>query len=253
MNKIILGFMIFAFHLSATEVYTTFNIQAEKSASLAFYSSGIVKNVLVDISSVVKKGDKLIELQNDDLKASLKIAEASLENAKLVLKFTKRDYDRQLLIKDLLDEESFDRYELNYEKAQVDFSKAKANLNLAQSFLDRSKILAPFDGIIFEKDVDVGDVVSGMMLKTVLKIQSKNRKKLILEFDQKYWKDVKVGDDVKYTVNGDSKTYMGKISKLYPYANSNNRKIKAQVLVDDFIVGLFGDGYIIVNDKNDSK
>ncbi len=248
MNKIILGLMIFILNLSATEIYTTFSIQADKTASLAFYSSGIVKKVFVDISSVVKKGDKLVELQNDDLKASLKIAEASLQNAKLSLKFAKRDYDRQLLIKELLDEATFDKYELAYEKAKVAVIQATAKLALAKSFLDRSMILAPFDGVIFEKDVEVGDVVSGMMLRTVLKIQSKNKKRLILEFDQKYWKSVKVGDKVKYGVNGDSKTYIGKISKIYPYADSDNRKIKAQVVADDFIVGLFGDGYITIED-----
>ncbi|WP_424565591.1 HlyD family efflux transporter periplasmic adaptor subunit [Sulfurimonas sp.] len=71
---------------------------------------------------------------------------------------------------------------------------------------------------------------------------------MILEFDQKYWKKVKVGNSVKYTVNGDKKVYTGKISKVYPYANSENRKIKAEVKVKNFIVGLFGDGYILVPD-----
>lgn len=87
------------------------------------------------------------------------------------------------------------------------------------------------------------------MLRTIFKIQSKKERKLIFEFDQKYWKTVKVGDSVKYTVNGDEKTYKGKISKLYPHANSDNRKIKAEVKGSDFVVGLFGDGYIIVPEK----
>ncbi|MEA2099738.1 MAG: efflux RND transporter periplasmic adaptor subunit [Campylobacterota bacterium] len=246
MNKIILGLMVFITSLSATEIYTTFNIQAHKSASLAFYSSGIVKKTFVDISSVVKKGDKLVELQNDDLKASLRIAKASLQNAEVSLKFAQKDYERQLLVKELIDEVTFDKYEMVYEKSKVAVIQAKANLSLAKSLLDRTKILAPFDGVIFEKSVEVGDVVSGMMLRTIFKIQSKNKRKLILEFDQKYWKSVKVGDEVEYVVNGDSKTYKGQISKIYPHANSDNRKMRAEVIADDFIVGLFGDGHIKV-------
>ncbi len=241
--------MVLAFNLSATEIYTTFNIEAKQSANLSFYAGGIVEKIYVDVSSVVKKGDKLVELQNDDLKASLKIAKASLENAKVTLKFAKKDYDRQLLIKDLIDEARFDNYLLVYEKAKVSVSSAKANLAYQQSLLDKTSIYAPFNGVIFEKSIEVGDVVSSMMLTTVFKIQSQKKKKLVLEFDQKYWQSVKVGDSVKYNVNGDKNSYEGKIAKVYPHANLDNRKIKAEVEVNQFIVGLFGDGYITVPDK----
>ena len=246
MKKIILSLMVLMASLSAAEIYATFSIEAKKSANLAFYSSGIVNKVFVDVSSRVKKGQKLVELQNDDLKATLQIAKASLLDAEVSLKFAKKDYERQLLIKDLIDEAKFDKYLLTYEKSKVAVSRAKANLAYQQSLLDRTLIKAPFDGVIFEKSVEVGDVVSGMMLRTIFKIQSQKQRKLILEFDQKYWKKVKVGNIVKYTVNGDKKVYDGKISKVYPQANSDNRKMKAEVKVKNFIVGLFGDGYIIV-------
>jgi len=248
MREIILGLMVLTYSLSATEIYATFNIQANKSANLAFYSSGIVDEVFADVSSKVNKGDKLVELQNDDLKASLRMAQTALQNAEISLKFAKKDYERQLLIKDLIDEATFDKYELSYEIAKVTVAQKKANLDYAQSMLDRTVVLAPFDGVIFEKSVEVGDVVSGMMLRTIFKIQSINKRKLVLEFDQKYWKTVKVGDEVRYTLNGDSKTYNGKISKVYPQINSENTKMKAEVDVKDFIVGLFGEGYIIVPD-----
>lgn len=248
MKKIILGLMVLTYSLSATEIYATFNIQADKSANLAFYSSGIVDDVFADVSSKVKKGDKLVELQNDDLVASLRMAQTALQNAEISLKFAKKDYERQVLIKDLIDEETFDKYELSFQRAKVTVAEKKAKLDYAQSMLDRSVVLAPFDGVIFEKSVEVGDVVSGMMLRTIFKIQSTNKRKLVLEFDQKYWKSVKVGDEVRYTLNGDSKTYNGKISKVYPQINSQNTKMKAEVDVKDFIVGLFGEGYIIVPD-----
>jgi len=248
MMRIILGLMVLTYSVSATEIYATFNIQADKSANLAFYSSGIVDEVYADVSSKVKKGEKLVELQNDDLEASLRIAQTALENAQISLKFAKKDYERQQLIKDLIDEETFDRYTLAYERAKVTVAEKKAKLDYAQSMLDRSVVLAPFDGVIFEKSVEVGDVVSGMMLRTIFKIQSSSKRKLVLEFDQKYHKSVKVGDVVRYTLNGDSKTYNGKISKIYPQIDSQNTKMKAEVDVKDFIVGLFGEGYIIVPD-----
>jgi RND family efflux transporter MFP subunit len=249
MNKIIISLMALMASLSATEIYATFNIQADKSANLAFYSSGIVEKIYVDVSSSVKKGDKLVELQNDDLEATLRMAKASLDSAKISLKYAKKDYERQLLIKDLIDEAEFDKYVFALERAKVTATQAEANLDYQQSLLERTIILAPFDGVVFEKSVEVGDVVSGMMLRTIFKVQSQNSQKLIFEFDQKYWKMVKVSDEVRYKVNGDEKSYKGTISKVYPQANSENRKIKAEVKASNFVVGLFGDGYIIVPNK----
>jgi len=246
MRKIILIALAMIASLNAQEIYATFNIEADRSANLAFYSSGIVERVFVDVSSEVKKGQSLAKLQNDDLVASLNIAKAKLQEAEVTLRFSKRDYERQLLIKELIDEAKFDQYILAYERAKVALSSAKANLDYQKALLDRSVVLAPFDGIILEKSVEVGDVVSGMMLRTIFKIQSKNKRKLIFEFDQKYWKVVKVGDSVKYSVNGDDNNYTGKISKVYPIASSDNRKIKAEVEADGFVVGLFGEGYISV-------
>jgi RND family efflux transporter MFP subunit len=233
-KNLVLGVMLSLAGLQAEELYATFSVEAKQSANLAFTSSGTVDKVLADVSSVVKKGDLLAELKNHDLKAALHISETALN-------FAKKEYDRQLKVKKLLDASKFDSYVFKYENA-------KAQLIYQQALLDKTLLEAPFDGLITRKSVEVGDVVSGAMIRTVFKIQSIHARKIILSFDQKYWKVVKKGQTFHYQLDGDSKKYSGKISKIYPYADSGNRKIKAEVLVEDFIVGLFGEGYIVIPD-----
>ena len=233
--KRVIGFMGLAVSLSAAEIYTTFNVEAEQKARLAFDASGITKSVNYEISDSVKEGKILASLQNADIKASL-------DTAKTALKFAKKDYERQVQVKELIDAGKFDQYAYKYENA-------KNQLAFAQAKYDKTFLKAPFDGVIYAKDIDIGDTVSGMMLKTVFKIQSRSKRKLILSFDQKYHKDIKVGQKFKYKVDGDEKEYLGTISKVYPYANSGNRKIEAEVKANDFVVGLFGEGYIIIPDK----
>jgi len=230
MSKIILGLMIMALSLHAEEIYATFNVQADKSANLAFSSSGIIDDISVDVTSKVKKGEVLAKLQNNDLKAQLNITQTALKYAKL-------DYDRQRKVQSIIDEAKFDLFAFKYENA-------KAQVKFQEALLDKTFLKAPFDGIIYEKAIEVGDVVSGQMITTVFKIQSEHSRKLILEFDQKYHQFIKIGDSFKYRIDGDTKQYHGKISKIYPYANTETRKIKAEVLAEDFIVGLFGDGTI---------
>jgi len=234
MIRILLSMAGLIFTLNAAEVYATFNVTAAKDARLAFDAGGITKKVNVDVASSVKKNSVLASLQNDDMRASL-------ARAKTALKFAKKDYERQLKVKNLIDAGRFDQYAFKYENAKNEVAFAQANY-------DKTFLRAPFDGVIYEKDIEVGDTLSGMMLKTVFKIQSKSKRKLVLEFDQKYHKSVKVGQHFKYSVDGDSNNYKGVISKVYPFANSGNRKIKAEVKANNFVPGLFGEGYIKVPD-----
>lgn len=235
MKKIIWSMLWMITALSAEEVYATFEIEAQKSANLAFSSSGIVQKVTVDVGSEVKKEDVLSVLQNDDLKVML-------EGAQVALKYAKLDYDRQVKVKKIIDQSQFDQYAFKYENAKVQAAYQK-------SLLDKTVLRAPFDGIIYEKSLEEGDVVSGAMIRTLLKIQSAHERKLILEFDQKYHTKVKVGDLFKYKIDGDEKIHEGKISKIYPVVNMENRKVIAEVEAKDLMVGLFGEGTILINDK----
>jgi len=229
-NKIIIALMGLVLSLGASEIYATFSVQATKSASLAFDASGIVNKVNFDISSHVKKGALLAVLANADKKANL-------ESAKTALKYAKKDYDRQVKVKKLIDAGKFDAYAFKYENA-------KNQLAFQKSMYNKTFLRSPFDGVVFFKNIEVGDTVSGVSLKTVYQIQSKKSRKLVLDFDQKYHKVVKVGNKFKYKIDGDAKEYVGVISKIYPSVNTNNRKIQAEVKVNYLMVGLFGDGYI---------
>ena len=232
MNKIIIGLIGIVFSLSAGEIYATFNVKAMQSANLAFDASGVVKSVNYEIATSVKKGDVLALLENSDKKANL-------ESAKTALKYAKKDYDRQVKVKKLIDEGKFDSYAFKYENA-------KNQLAFQKSMYKKTFLKAPFDGVLFFKEIEVGDTVSGMMLKTVFKIQSENDRKLILDFDSKYSSIVKVGDEFEYYVDGIKGQKSAKITKIYPNANPATRKMSAEILTKDLMPGLFGHGTIKV-------
>ena len=235
MKKLLISMIMMATAIYAEEVYATFQVEADKSAALAFSSSGIVNKVNVDVGSVVKKDDVLATLENSDLKAVL-------ESAEVAEKYAKKDFDRQEKVKQVIDQAQFDQYAFKYENAKAQAAYQKA-------LFEKTSLKAPFDGVIFEKIVEEGDVVSGAMIRTILKIQSFHERKLVLTFDQKYHTLVKVGDIFKYKVDGDEKLYEGKITKIYPALDMDKRKVIAEVVAEDLMVGLFGEGMIITNEK----
>ena len=216
--------------LFSKEIYATFDVVADKNANLAFIASGIVKKVYVDIGSSVKKGEILAELSNEDIKASLQMAQ-------IALKYAKRAYERELKVKHLVDEAKFDSVASRYENA-------KANYMYKKALYEKSFLKAPFDGVIYKKDIEAGDAVNGMMLKNVFAIQSKTKRKLILYFDQKYIDAVQVGDMFVYKIDSSQKELKAPIVKIYPYASYQNRKAKAEVKTENLTPGLFGSGFI---------
>ena len=217
-------------YLNANSIYATFDVVADKKASIAFSSSGIIDTVFVDIGSIVQKGDTLAILDNRDTKALLNVYQTTL-------KYAKKDFQRQEKIRNIIDQAKFDSYANIYESA-------KAQVNYQKTLLDKTILKAPFEGVIISKEIESGDVVSGQVIKTAFKIQSTHKRKLLVHFDQKYNGIVKVGDIFTYTLDGDETKHKGKLSKIYPFADTKTRKIEAEVLTKDLLVGLFGDGTI---------
>ncbi len=239
----VLFLMIFGISLFA-DIYATFDVFPKRSANLAFSSSGIVEKVNVDIGSRVKKGDVLAKLKNDEIKALVEMAKAKLQKAQTALKYAKREYERQTKVKHLLDASVYDKVENAYESALVNYNEAKANLAYKKELLEKTYLKAPFDGIIYAKMVEAGDVVSGAMIRTILKLESTTKRELHIYFDQKYHTKVKVGDKFIYKIDGETQTKTATITKIYPNSDIKSRKMTAVADVQGETVGLFGEGYI---------
>jgi RND family efflux transporter MFP subunit len=241
-NRVLLLLLLPFVFLRAEQVYANFVVEAMQSASLAFDASGTIQTITVDVSSEVKKNQVVAELFNADIKASLDVAKAEEASAKIAYEYAQKDFDRYAQVKDVIDRAKFDAMELALKRAKVMLDQASANVAYREVLLQKTAIKAPFDGVISEKNIELGDVVSTASNKNQLKLQSKHDRKLILEFDQKYFNVVSVGDVFRYKIATDE--HEGRVVKIYPSTNPQNRKLKAEVYAKDILVGYFGDGYI---------
>ncbi len=232
--KIISIILICLIYLDAKEIYATFNVIALKEANLAFNIGGVVDKSLVEIGDEVRKDELLAKLKNDDIKANLNIA-------KIELKYAIKDYKRQLKVKSVIGQSLLDKFAFKKDISAAKVAQIKTTLN-------KTYLKAPFNGIISYKSIEAGDVVPGMSPKVVYKIISTHKRKLLVDFDEKYFNSVKIGDKFIYKIDGDNKYYQGVISKIYPTINIKSRKIRAEVIANDLKVGLFGSGTIITKD-----
>lgn len=245
--KRLLIFLLLATCVQASEkVYATFDVSASKQTTLALDVSGIVNKIFVDVGSAVKAGDILLELENSVQKNDLALAQNDLKIAQVNLQRANSNYERYLKVKNVIDEFKLDSFKFDSLSAEVAYEKAKTVVEAKKTLLEKTYLKSPYDGVIANKKIEVGDGVSGATLTPLFELINASGRKLVLAVDEKYSKVIKIGQIFTYQVDGESKTYSGKISKIYPSVDSKSRAIKAEVLGGSFKPGIFGDGYIEV-------
>ena len=245
MNKILLFLLSVAVAICAQDrIYASFDVAPTKDAQLALKAVGIVKSVNVEIGSAVKRGDVLLELENESEKLAVKLAQNDLESAQTAKAHAKSVLDKFKLVQSVSSEQVFENAEFDFKNAALAENRAHLALNLAQKRLEDTRLLAPFDGTISGKSIEVGEGVGGVAQK-LMSIFSYPDVKLKLSFDEKFKDRVKIGSEFIYKLDGQSDERRGEISLIYPTIDTKNGKIYAEVQARNLTPGLFGEGYIV--------
>ena len=253
MNKILLFLLSAAVVLCAQDkIYASFDVAAAKDAHLALKAVGIVKTVNVEIGSAVKRGDVLLELENESEKLAVKLAQNDLESAQTAKAHAKSVLDKFKLVQSVSSKQAFENAEFDFKNAALAENRAHLALNLAQKRLEDTRLLAPFDGTISGKSIEVGEGVGGVAQK-LMSIFSYPDVKLKLSFDEKFKDRVKIGSEFVYKLDGQSEERRGKISLIYPTIDTKNGKIYAEVQAQNLTPGLFGEGYIVSDSQVETE
>ncbi|GAB0172076.1 efflux RND transporter periplasmic adaptor subunit [Helicobacter trogontum] len=226
------------------EIYGVFNVAAVRDSNLMMDTSGIVSNIYVDVGTEVKKDDALLSLSNEDRIQNVNMQKAQLEGAKAQYTFAKNQYERFKRSGSAIDKNTLEQNYSNYKNLESTYDNLQYSLKYQSELLRRTTLVAPFDGVIASRNIELGDGVGANQTKLFRLIS--NEKKIIIQFDSKYLSDVKVGDIYRYRIDGKGVEREAKIYKIYPAVDVNTRKVSAEAIVPDSMQpGLFGDGYII--------
>lgn len=243
MRYLFVFFVVMQYAFSA-EVYGIFNVAAVRDSNLMMDTSGIVAKIYVDVGTEVKKDDPLLSLSNEDKIQNVNMQKAQLEGAKAQYLFAKKQYERFKRSGNAIDKNTLDQNYSNYRNLESTYNNLQYSLNYQNELLRRTTLIAPFDGVIAARNIELGDGVGANQTK-VFRLVS-NEKKIIIQFDSKYIQNVAVGDIYRYKIDGKGTEYEAKIYKIYPAVDVNTRKVSAEAIVPDSMQpGLFGDGYIM--------
>lgn len=121
--------------------------QANRIVDLRAETDGPIATLPLEKGQKVAKGDPIATLAVEDRKANLTSARAVLAQRKIELtaaeKLSKKGHTS----------------ETSYKQSQANYQTAAANVQLAQTELNRINITAPFSGIMDDRFVELGDFV----------------------------------------------------------------------------------------------
>lgn len=244
MKKLLFATLLLISQIFAGEIYSTFDVISGKESDLSLSYGGIVKKIYADVGDTIKKGDLLLELENSQEHIEVALAKNLVASAQAELKHAERTYSRYEAIKEVIDEERLENLKLDRDIKDIALQRAQNELELKKTILNKTKLYAPYSGVVLKKYVESGDGVMGATTK-LFRISDYPDVKLLITFDEKYWREVKIGQKFLYTIDGVREKMEGRITKIHPSAQISSRKIKAEVDAKNIMPGLFGDGTIV--------
>jgi multidrug efflux system membrane fusion protein len=139
----------------------TGNTQAFNSVDLVARVQGYLESIDYKDGAFVTKGSQLFGIERDTYQAQLNQANAALVTAEATHVYNQAEYQRQATLgrRDFSSQATVQQWQSNVEQATGSVANAKAQIELATINLGYTKVLAPFDGIVTNHQVDVGALV----------------------------------------------------------------------------------------------
>ena len=229
---------------------------------------GRLQTISVDLGSVVHKGQVIAQLEQQDYKLRVEQAEASLAQARARLGLSpdgaddrvtseetgtvrqakavlddaklKRDRAAKLVQQGVTPRAEFESVDAEYKVAlsryqdgleeirnrQGVLAQRRSEVALAKQQLADTFVYAPMEGVVQEKKASVGEyLAAGAPVVDVVRIDPL---RLRVEVPERESHNVRNGQSVRVTVEGDPESYLGYVKRLSPTISEQNRVLAVE-------------------------
>lgn len=242
------------------EVMGTGTLEAHFKSTVSPRISGRIQEVFVDMGDAVTAGKLLVKLDDVDMKPQVEIAQASVVVAQAALERLQADRSQAVAIleqatasheralrlrpREAISQEDVDRMTADWKIAQAGVARADAafiesrkqllaaetSLAYRKALLGDTEIVAPFDGLIVQRQRDPGDIaVPG---SAVLSLISTKELWITAWVDETEMSRVAIGQPVRVVFRSEAdRAYRGEVARLGRQADSETREFTVDVRV----------------------
>lgn len=172
---------------------------------LSMFVSGIIKDVFVKPGDLVVKGKPLVKLDTRIKQAQFEESVAELELQIRLRSEEKRELDRAIELYDrtVLSNHELEVAHIAYARADAAYNSAKAKKVRAEILLEKSTIVAPFDGYVLGLFAETGQTVVSKLQPVTLVTFARSEKMLArMKIEATRLSSIAPGDRVKIKTGG---------------------------------------------------
>ncbi|MEZ5332332.1 MAG: efflux RND transporter periplasmic adaptor subunit [Thermoanaerobaculia bacterium] len=193
---------------------TTGTLQADEQVQIRSEIAGVVEAIRFDEGVRVEKGRLLVQLDDEQLEAERDRARFRVDLAR------QREIRQQdLLAQGLISQD-------DYDTALSQLNVLEAELRLAEAQLGKTRISAPFDGLIGFRFISVGAAITPQT--PIATLQRVDPIKVQFAVPERYASEVRVGETVHFRVKGSEEHHEGLIYAIEPTVDQETRSLRAR-------------------------
>jgi HlyD family secretion protein len=200
-----------AFRLAAVErgdleaaVSATGTLGAVTTVQVGTQVSGQVSAIYADFNDRVRKGQLIARIDPTLQQQAVRDAQAGLERAQAELAQAQADFERNRRLHEskIVTDAEFGAIQSSLTVARASVKQAQVTLDRARQNLSYTSIYAPIDGIVVERNVDVGQTVAASLSAPQLFLiaQDLSRMQILANVDESDIGLIKEGQQARFTV-----------------------------------------------------
>ena len=225
------------------------SLEADEQAVVRAEVAGAVLETYAEAGERVHRGQLLARLDDTALRDQALSAKSAVTTAENTDQIAQRNLQRSeaLLKAGAIADRDLENARNAAMTAQTQLDNAKAMYVNAQKTLDKTRVTAPFDGVVSARSVSGGDYMSpgGAMFSLV----NPATMRLEASVPANEMGDVKVGMPVRFEVTGyPGRTFSGRITRVNPTADPATRQVALVARIpnagNSLVGGLFAEGRV---------
>lgn len=205
-------------------------------------ASGRVVRINLPEGKMVRKGELLLKIFDEDLKTRLIQLETQLKQAEI----TEQRLGDLLKVKGVSQQE--------YDLAALQVKNLRTEMDLVRIDVAKTELRAPYDGLIGLRRISPGAYVTPTT--AIATIRAAAALKVDFAVPEKYSAGIRPGQTVQFTVQGSPQTYKAVVQASEQRINEDTRNLLVRALVQgasqELLPGAFAEVDLVLDQKNNA-
>jgi RND family efflux transporter MFP subunit len=229
-------------------------IDSKETAVISTRVMGFITSIRVKTGDKVQKGQLLATISNADIQAKRAQAQAMVAEAEAAMKDAQKDYERfaELYKQNSASAKEFENATLHYNSVKAKEETAKQMLNETEAMLTYTNLIAPFAGVITQKNIDAGSMANPGV--PILMMEQAGSYQVSASVSEGDIANVKEGADATVLIKSTGRVMNGKISAVSPSSQFSGGQYGIKVHIPEKEKnGLYSGMYVNVTIQTSEK